>query len=111
MTVNKFITIVFAWIIAQFICLSVDGQVWGSSDGFRSILDQLTFYDFTSVNSLSGALNVIVNGSIDMFKLIGNMLVFNYSFLTGYMFIVRLILIGLSVGFFWGLFQTFRSNT
>lgn len=111
MTVNKFLTIVFAWIISQFICLSVDGQVFGSGDGFRAILDQLTFYDFTSVNSLSGTLNVLVNGSINLFKLIGKMLVFNYSFLTGYMFIVRILLIGLTVGFFWGLFQTFRPSS
>lgn len=110
MTVNKFLTILFMWIIAQFICLSVDGQVWGSPDGFRSVLNQFTFYNFTKIDSVGDAFTVIVNGSVNLFKTIGNMLVFNYSFLTGYMIVVKILLIGLSIGFLWGLFQTFRGN-
>lgn len=109
MTVNKFIAVIIMWIVAQFLCLSVNGALFGAAGegGWREMLDT-----FTVVQLISGDLDwsFIITLPVAFFKDLWTVLSFDYPCFQGYLIIVKLLLNGLSIGLVWGLVSTFKRS-
>ena len=107
MTVNKVIAITMGFILAQLICLSVDGQIWGDPNGpLIGTLNALTGFDIMT----SGGFSIIRLGT-GIWNAFGKLVLWDYSFLAGNMFVVRLLLFSITVGVIYGYAQFIRGNS
>lgn len=107
MTANKVIAIVMMWIIGQFICLSVNGEVYGmaGADGTRGFLNNfLTVQALRKADGILDYLEIPFEFVQDLIKIVS----FDYPFFTGYFIIVRILLMALSAGVVYGLVTTLR---
>ena len=107
MTVNKLIAVMIMWIVAQFLCLSVNGALFGAAGegGWRDMLNHFTLISIVTGNQ---SWSVLLDNPLVFFQDLWSVISFDYPCFTGYLFIVRLILMGLSIGLIWGLVSTFR---
>lgn len=93
MTTNKLVAVFLIYILCQFVCLSVDGQLWGniSDDGVLvGIFKTLTNFDV--ISSPTGAFGAIIGFGKGIWNAFGKIFLWNYNFLSGNMFIVKVVL-------------------
>ena len=98
------------WIVSQFICLGVNGAVYGEAGqtGWRNMLNNFTLF---SVLSGESSWSVIITNPGSFWHDLATVLTFNYPFFDGYLIIVKILLNGLTVGLVWGLVSAFRGNS
>lgn len=107
MTVNKVVALTMLYIIGQFICLSFDGQVWGSaSDPLIATLNALTGFDIMSEAGFS-----IIRLGTGIWNAMGKLVLWDYNFLVGGLFALRLVLFSITVGAIYGFAQFMRGST
>ena len=106
MTVNKVIAIILMWIVAQFLCLSVNGAMFGiaGEGGWREMLNHFTVVSVITGNQEWG---IIWDNPVLVFSDLWSLFSFDYPCFTGYLFVVRVLLSGLSIGLIWGLVSSF----
>lgn len=104
---GKVIGVITAWILGQLISFVVELQTFGA-------VDQTTWYTLThpqiaETTSSLGVITGFVNGGWDWLVALGDMLTWNYAFFQGWLQIFRfVILIPLTVGFFWMIISLLR---
>lgn len=107
MTVNKVIALVMTYIGGQAVCLSFAGKIWGGAgDPIIKMLNGLTGFDITSEAGFS-----VIRLATGIWHALGALLLWNYDFLNGGLFILRLVLMAITVGAIYGFAQFARGNT
>jgi hypothetical protein len=107
MTMNKLGAIVMMYMVGQITCLIIDGMfIGGSSGGFISVINSLMGFSVVS----EGGFNVIQAGIGFVTIGIPKLLFWNYSFLNGGFFIVRIFLFVITIAGIYGLWQTLRGQ-
>lgn len=107
MTTNKLISIFLIYILSQFVCLSFDGQIWGSTatDGGPIVTLFNVLTDFQIVDTGSIWTNMITLGK-GLWSAFAKLFLWDYNFLTGAWFVVRVIFVGFSAACIISLAQT-----
>lgn len=93
MTTNKLVAMFLIYIMCQLVCLSVDGQIWGGTGDdspLISIFNTLT--DFKIVSSPTTFIGSVLGFGQAIWAALGKIFLWNYNFLSGNMFVVKLIL-------------------
>jgi hypothetical protein len=107
MTMNKLAAIVLMYMVGQISCLIIDGMFLGTADGgFMSVINSLMGFNVVS----EGGFNVIQAGIGFVTVGIPKLLFWNYSFLDGGFFIVRIFLFVITIAGIYGLWQTLRGQ-
>lgn len=107
MTVNKVIALTMLYIVGQMVCLSFDGHIWGTSaDPLLSVLNALTGFDIMSSSGFS-----IIRLGLGIWNALGKLVLWDYDFLSGGLFALRLVLFSITVGAIYGYAQFLRGTT
>jgi hypothetical protein len=109
MSMNKLAGLVLFYIIGQLTGLTLDGLFWGNATSpFITMLNNLM--GFTVVTT--GSFSMVTTGISWLTDGISKLLFWNYSFLQGGAFIVRIILFAIfSIPSVYGLWQGLRGNS
>ena len=97
MTTNKMVAVFLIYTLCQLVCLSVDGQIWGGTGDDSPLIAILnTLTDFKIASSPTSVIGAVVGFGQAIWAAFGKIFLWNYNFLSGYMFVVRLILMSFS---------------